>query len=224
MLIPISKRIEVARVGDRFGRLVVMQKVNRKLYRSHVNSRPCFICRCDCGKFKLILAASVVGGGTRSCGCLRREMTRKRMTQHGHAKRSGHSREFNIWMGIKKRCYSQKNPSYKNYGGRGITMCQKWLFSFSAFLRDMGPIPSNRHSIERLDNDRGYDPGNCVWLLRSLQNRNRRTTVWIVVGGERKTLAEWCRKAGIAYGTYYARTRYYGWSVEDAVTTPTKRR
>jgi hypothetical protein len=105
---------------------------------------------------------------------LRRETAVAFNTTHGAAPKVGHTAEYNSWMGMKARCLNPRDPSWENYGGRGITVCERWLSGFDLFFLDMRPKPSTDHSIDRIDNDGNYEPGNCRWATRSQQNKNTR--------------------------------------------------
>jgi hypothetical protein len=119
-----------------------------------------------------------------------------------------------------QRCTNPNSAkSYARYGGRGITVCERWLKSFEAFLADMGPRPSPQHSIEREKNERGYDPDNCVWATRNQQARNKRNNKRYRVGTEELTLAEWSERNGIHRATMLSRIRS-GWDPALAITTP----
>lgn len=158
-----GKRSTADLLGRRFGRLLVWQRAGTK------NNQAIWLCKCDCGKEKLISSAKL-SGGTRSCGCLMLEMAAKSMRTHGQS----NTPEYNTWMAMKNRCLYPTSQSYVRYGGRGITVCKRWLQSFPAFLSDMGRKPSPKHSIDRIDNDLGYMPSNCRWATPSQQSLNRR--------------------------------------------------
>jgi hypothetical protein len=157
-------------VGQRFGRLVVLSYAGKDKYNGAI-----WLCRCDCGIAKSIARRQLQSGDTVSCGCYHREKVaeigRLSKTTHGMSRSPTHV----VWTHIISRCTNPKNRAWKNYGGRGIAVCDRWRNSFEAFIADMGEKPSGM-TIERVDNDRGYEPENCVWLKPSLQNRNRRTT------------------------------------------------
>ena len=128
--------------------------------------------------------------------------------------------EYATWERMKARCYMPNHNSYKNYGGRGIVVCDAWRNSFASFLSDMGKRPSENHSLDRINNDGNYEPGNCKWSTAKDQARNRRNSLLVEIDGQRKTLAEWCE----IYGTSHNRTRDrivdLGWPPLMALTTP----
>ena len=151
--------------GQRFGRLVVSRRAGTTAHR-----RSLWECRCDCGNTRLVPADNLKRENTRSCGCLRKEVAKELNTVHGGTR----SREFNTWKGMQRRCYLQSAAGFKNYGGRGIAVCDRWLHSFENFLADMGCKPSPKHSIDRINNDGNYEPGNCRWATAKEQRQNRR--------------------------------------------------
>lgn len=152
--------------GQRFAKLLVLglsPRTDQRLWR----------CACDCGEVTEVRAGNLLSGRTRSCGCLKADILRTyppRLT-HGMAG----SPEHKIWKGMIRRCYNPNTKSYRDYGLRGITVCDRWRRDFAAFYADMGPRPSPRHSIERLDNGSGYRPDNCAWATKETQARNTRT-------------------------------------------------
>lgn len=150
--------------GQRFSRLTVLRFHDRTGGASHIIR---WWCRCDCGTELPVQVTYLRGGTQKSCGCWRRD---KHMT-HGRS----HTPEWNVWCGIIDRCYRQNSTVYDNYGGRGIAVCDLWRESFSNFFADMGTMPSPKHSIDRIDNEGHYEPGNCRWATSSEQMSNQRT-------------------------------------------------
>lgn len=156
--------------GMRFGRLITIERVqSEKLVR--------WKCQCDCGRTTEAYATVLRGGHKKSCGCLANELAGQRARKHGGRQ----TVEYVAWQAMIRRCESAYHPAYKNYGGRGITVCTEWRSDFTAFLACVGPRPSASHSIDRIDNDRGYEPGNVRWVLPAEQARNKRTTKLNVV-------------------------------------------
>lgn len=197
------------RVGDAFGRLSTLgpSPVSDRRYR--------WICECDCGATKAIRADSLCIGDIVSCGCFQKEQARrigKRCATHG----LGHSPEMSSYYAMMHRCYTETHKAFRNYGGRGITVCGRWRNNPDVFVADMGPRPSKQHSIERLDNDKGYSPENCIWALRGQQNRNSRRNVWLTIGERTMVLMDWAIECGVDYDTLANRLKR-GWPPHLAI-------
>jgi hypothetical protein len=182
-------------------------------------------CVCDCGKESKVDSGDLLSGNTQSCGCLARE--RRIDASRIHAKKHGavvggvKTRTYSKWAGMWSRCTNPKANSYEHYGGRGISVCERWK-SFENFLADMGEAPPGL-SIDRYpDNDGNYEPGNCRWATSSEQMRNTRVTRWIEHNGERLILSDWAARAGVSVAIFSKRLDG-GWSMERALTTPTKK-
>ncbi len=195
--------------GDRFGRLVVTAYVGQSAS-----------CLCDCGAMTDVRGDHLRSGETRSCGCLRRDVGRAvgAMTTHGHARGGGCSPEYSAWCAMVQRCTVVTTAGYENYGGRGIAVCDRWRESFEAFLADMGKRTSPRHSLDRINNDGNYEPGNCRWATAQEQRRNTRQNRVVEFRGESMPLVAWAERIGIHPATL--KTRLDAWPVERALTTP----
>lgn len=195
-------------VGKKFGRLLVLEqfRTNNRLYCR---------CRCDCGKELTVLRNSLIRNKSRSCGCLKNELTIQRFTTHKHTG----TRTFRIWLAMRQRCYCPSQKEYSRYGGRGITVCKRWRTSFQNFLTDMGECPEG-YSIDRINSDGNYEPGNCRWADAKTQGRNTSTNVYIEHNGQLKTIAEVAETIGMNYRTLYYRIFAYKWTPERAINTP----
>lgn len=163
--------IRIDRIGERFGRLIVLSFAGRSK-----GGDALWRCRCDCGIIKIILGSHLQSGHAKSCGCLRRDMMRQRQEIHGESRPGQRSKEFRAWAAMKQRCLDNRRKDYKYYGGRGIKVCQRWLNSFENFLLDVGRAPTAELSIDRINNDGNYEPGNVRWATRLEQNQNKRRT------------------------------------------------
>jgi len=160
-----------------------------------------------CSWFGCVWGLLRVWGGTKSCGCLQRDLTAKRFRTHGHSVGSIKTKEFQAWCGLRRRCYNRKRKDYKSYGGYGIRVCDRWLYSFENFLADMGCAPSPKHTIERIDNDGDYTPENCKWATMKEQCRNKRTNIWIEFNGKKMILGDWATELNVPKSTFYRKIR-----------------
>ena len=177
--------------------------------------RSTWFCECVCGKIVVRRHGDITSGKTKSCGCLRSEMCIQKNIVHGLS----HTAEYAVYLGMKDRCYNVNEPAYKNYGGRGIIVCDRWRNSFKNFIADMGNRPSPKHTIDRINNDGDYCPENCRWVTRKVQNCNKRNTVVITINGISKSLMEWADIYQMP--SERVRTRIaMGWDVERALQTP----
>lgn len=147
-----------------------------------------WLCWCDCGNELVVRGSNLRSGHARSCGCLAIENTRSANTTHGYTKGRRVTPEFISWAAMIDRCRNAKSDKYRHYGGRGISVCDAWRDDFGAFMRDMGPRPSLKHSIDRKDNNGNYEPTNCRWATRAEQAINQRSNRLITYRGETKPL------------------------------------
>jgi len=197
-------------VGQRFGRLVVMELIGR------INNNIRWNCICDCGKTTIVQGGNLPNGNTKSCGCYRKEQTSERITIHGHLKNKLITRIYKCWQHMMERCYNSSCKEYKYYGGRGIKVCERW-HKFENFYKDMGNKPEGM-TLDRKNNDGDYCLENCRWATKEEQANNKRNNHWIEYQGETKTLAQWARSLDIKAATLGRRLRV-GWSIERALTT-----
>lgn len=203
--------------GLKFNRLLVLERVENKVPRV---AR--WLCLCDCGNTKVINGRYIRKGRTKSCGCYSVEITKQTLTIHGHAA-NGKTDEYKIYLGLLRRCYNNNSTVFKHYGGRGITVCDRWMEGFQNFLDDMGERPSINHSIDRIDNNNGYSKENCKWATPTEQARNKSSNRLLTHNGETFCISEWSEILGIQADTITARLNRSGWTIEKALTTPVKR-
>ncbi len=202
-----SRKRPPPKVGDTFGRLRVVERVAKGTWR----------CECECGASAMVHGNKLTAGRKRSCGCgsvAARALGPQSLRTHGSPP------GYSSWRSMVARCTDPSNKSFARYGARGITVCARWAASFEAFAADMGPRPSAGHSIDRINNAKGYDPSNCRWATAREQQNNRRCNVVVAAFGESMTVPAWARLRGLSRATLNGRLRA-GWPVEDALTTRT---
>jgi hypothetical protein len=186
--------------GKRFGKLLVVRRLRGGIW----------ICQCDCGGVSFPSTSNLQTGNSKSCGCSRD------LARHKHGK--ANTPEHRVWMSMRVRCLNPDNDAYRNYGGRGITIAPEWD-DFRAFLRDMGPKPTPKHQLDRVDNSKGYSKENCRWTSRVENLNNKRTNRSLTFNGKAQTIAQWAAEAGMNYRTLNNRINR-GWPVERALTEP----
>lgn len=176
------------------------------------------MCRCVCGSEKLYPLGNVKRGLSKGCGCKRGKRVSDSKIRHGQSRNRQLTAEYRAWCHAIGRCENPNDGAYSNYGGRGISVCQRWRNSFEAFYEDMGPRPPAT-SIDRIDVNGNYEPGNCRWATKHTQDRNRRTNRMLTLGSETMCLKDWAIKLGMQR-TSLERRLAKGWSVEEALTIP----
>lgn len=207
------------RTGRQYNRLTVIKLSEEK----GINGKLKWICRCTCGKEVCVLGDRLTSNHTKSCGCLSTEASialGKNKKKHGM---SG-SLEYYIWINMKIRCFKKTSPYYKNYGARGITVCDRWKNSFHNFYQDMGPKPGPEHSLDRIENDGNYEPGNCRWATMIEQNNNRRNSNLFLFRGSYASIAMIARLTGIPQPTLVSRVKRMKLSIDEAVELTLKGR
>lgn len=200
-----------------FGRLSIVEYAGVIHQSSGSQPTAHWVCRCDCGKVVTIDSNSLRKGNTQSCGCLQKEAISrvgKMHIKHGMSE----TVEFKTWIHILNRCTNKNDKAYNHYGGRGVTIDPSWV-EFPQFFADMGPRPSDKHSIDRIDNNGNYSKDNCRWATDYEQNNNRRTTRMLTMGGITLSLSNWALRVNIPRKTIRSRLSE-GWSDERALTTP----
>lgn len=194
--------------GQRFGRLTVIKFVSR------INKRTKWLCKCDCGNETIVSTKCLRNGDTKSCGCLKKDKAREAKITHGKTS----SRLFVTWGNMKSRCYSQNRRDYRDYGGRGITICVEWKDDFMAFY-DWAMANGYRDdlTIDRIDVNGNYEPSNCRWVDIKVQANNTRRNHYITYKGETHTIAEWSEITGISKSAIMHRIER-GWTVDKMLT------
>ena len=206
--------------GQRFGKLVVLdvgKYTRRERPGKTTIHRRYWLCQCDCGNEAEVQTGSLTSGNTRTCGCSSADRLDGFRRTHGL---SGTYRyEYNAWSHMRHRCHNPLDIEYKNYGGRGIVVCERWRDDFPTFLADMGPRPKNT-TLDRMNNDAGYTPENCRWISLRENLRNMRKTRFLTFEGRTQSFMAWVEELGIKYITLYTRIYQRHWDIERALSTP----
>ena len=200
-------------VGKKFNRLLVIKKAGRKNYKVM------WECVCDCGNTTFVNTFYLINSKIRSCGCLHKEQLIERNTTHNQR----HTKLYETWKKMRDRCNRPNATQYKDYGGRGIKVCEEWDKSFQAFYDwSYANGYDDNLTIDRIDNNKGYYPENCRWATYKEQMRNKRTNHIITYKNQSQCISQWCEELNLSYSAVTGRLRR-GWSVEKALSTPTNR-
>lgn len=194
--------------GQKFGFWTVIK-------RGHIDKKTTFwTCECECGTIKDVRAGDLKNGKSVSCGCYQRKFAKEVNLKHGKIK----TRLYSIYSNIKSRCYNFNFPRYKDYGGRGIKLCNEWKDNFMNFYNwAINNGYNDELTIDRIDNDSNYEPSNCRWITKKEQNRNTRSNHLLTYKGETKCVADWAKEKNIGYQTLLKRINVYKWTVEQAL-------
>ena len=191
-----------------FGRLTVIKKI-----QGSTDGQSTWNCVCTCGNTIQVKGFSLLSKNTKSCGCLKKELWSKANFKHGMSDTPLHI----IWQSMNKRCNNKNSEHYNSYGGRGIKVCKEWT-SFIIFAKDMGSKPSSKHSLERRNNNKGYNKNNCYWATPSEQARNKRNTILLTYNNKTQCLIDWANELDIHYHTISSRLKA-GLSIQEALST-----
>ena len=204
------------RVGERFGRWVI---IAGEVVRGGSSGSPSYyhLCRCDCGAEREVQASRLRSGAAFSCGCYASELRSERNRTHGLSQ----SPLYTTWCSMIARCENPNVMAFRNYGGRGIKVCERWRSSFELFVQDMGPRPEGTE-VDRIDNDGDYEPSNCRWTTRKAQTNNMRKNRHLTAFGKTRTVSEWADELGVRPSTLHRRLKL-GWPAERVLGTPVVR-
>lgn len=202
----------IDRTGQRFGRLTVIKEAGRDKHRNVI-----WKCRCDCGNESYVTTADLKK--TKSCGCWNIDAIIQRNTRHGASKRGSITKLYKVWAAVKQRCTNPKNKAYKNYGGRGIKLCDEWLEyeSFEKWAFENGYAEGLQ--LDRIDNNGSYSPDNCRFVSTLENSHNKRNNVWITIDGKTALAVDWAKEVGVDVEVIRKRLRK-GWTPKEAVFAP----
>lgn len=200
--------------GMKFGRLTVLSSA-----QFQASKKKMWNCKCECGNYVTVRGTSLIGGITKSCGCLQKELASKK-----HSKHNGYgTRLYAIWDSMRQRCNNKNCRAYHNYGGRGIKICDEWddFANFKEWAIISGYDNTAKRgtcTLDRINVNGNYSPENCRWNTMKEQSNNRRNTIYMTVNDETHSLSEWASITGIKYDTLWKRYKKYGWSPERVVS------
>lgn len=200
-------------IGQKFDRLEVLKRVDNAK-----DGHTRWLCSCVCENEVIVWGKHLKNGHTKSCGCLRKELAVQRWLKHGYYVEGKEFKVYQVWADMIARCTNPNHNAWKDYGGRGITVCEKWL-KFENFNKDMGNKWKPGLTIERKENNQGYNKENCEWATRKKQMRNTRDNLYVTYNNKTQLLIEWSEKTRIPYKILWDRIYKLGWSPEKALTT-----
>lgn len=195
-------------IGQKFGKLTAIKRIDNNQCSTNK-----WLCECECKQEKVVTENNLTNGNTNSCGCLK--------IKHGHNKNGKQSIKYKSWSSMVQRCTNINNRRYKEYGGKGIAVCEEWL-QFEIFDKDM-PGWKPELQIDRINNNQGYCKENCRWATRKQQQRNKRNNRYETYKGKRQLVIEWAEGYNIPYKVLWARLYQLCWSIEKALTTPVRK-
>ena len=202
--------------GQTFNRWTVICQVE-----GH-NGKTTWLCRCVCGTERVVLGTDLKANKSKSCGCLKREVSSKRAKIRNKTHGDSGKRLHVIWLGLSRRCYNPNEPHYNLYGGRGIKVCDEWRGNYVAF-RDWALANGydDKLTLDRIDSNGNYEPSNCRWATMKVQQNNRRNNHLLEWNGQAHNISEWAEMLNIDCRTITSRL-YRGWSVEETLSVPVK--
>ena len=207
-----SKLIDLT--GKKFGRLYVVKRIGSTKYH-----QPLWLCKCDCGNETILCGQAIRSGHTISCGCYNKEEVSKLHKKHGDFG----TRLYTIWSHMIQRCYNPNDAKFKNYGARGIIVCEKWKNDYREFKEwAINNGYSNDLTIDRINVNGNYEPSNCRWVDNYVQENNRTNNRLFTIDGITHTVSEWARIYNKKPSLVIQRINIYGYSINDALTTPIK--
>lgn len=207
-------------IGQKFNRLTVLElhhKVQKFKKSGHKSGfKEYYLCQCECGKYSIVEKYSITSGKIKSCGCLIKDTAYRHFSIHNLT----NHRLYNTWVHLKGRCYNCSNKYYKDYGARGIKVCNEWKNDFKAFYDwAISNGYADNLTIDRIDNNGNYEPSNCRFITLKKQQNNKRNNFNITIYNRTQTLSEWCEEKNLNYDKIQARISR-GWTIEEAMTTP----
>lgn len=190
-------------IGKKFGQLTILEELPERKRREKV-----YKCQCECGAITYVIGSSLRNGNTKSCGCLSK-------LNHHRTHDKTNTRLYRIYNNMKERCYNKQYQQYKDWGARGITICDEWLNDFMLFYDwAISNGYNDNLSIDRVDNSKGYSPDNCRWVTSKEQNRNKRSNIYLTYNGQTKLMVKWAEELAVPYGRL--QNRYYrNWSAKE---------
>ena len=199
--------------GRKYGRYTVLEKIRK-------HNKWYWVCKCECGNIKEVNGSFLRNGMIQSCGCLHRDMM-KTKTKHGMI----NTKLYYTWMNMIERCRNPRNKAYKNYGGRGIVVCEEWKSDFMVFYKwAISNGYDEKLTLDRIDVNGNYEPSNCRWITNKEQQNNRRNNHYVTFNGETHTITEWGEITGLGAKNIHNRIVNYHWNIEKALTIPIGKR